>query len=308
MRSRHGGGDAVTRVGFIGLGIMGGPMAANILKRGHALVVHDIDAGAVGRLAKLGASTADSPAAVAATSDVVITMLPDAPDVERAALGPHGILAGIRPGATMIDMSTSAPETTRKIGTALAAKGCHMVDSPVGKTAEHAVSGTLTLMVGGDADAVARVRPVLDCMGTDFFHCGALGNGHAMKAVNNLLATVLVAANAEVLAAGMKAGLTLATMTSVMQKTMAWNSQLAVAFPTRPLKGDFAPGFMLKLAHKDCRIALEMIDAMGLDAPVGRATLAACREGMDAGYATNDVGVLVKLREDKAGVKIRAGG
>lgn len=286
---------------------MGGPMAANVLKKGNSLVVHDIDAKAVDRLVKLGATAAGSPSAVAAQSDVIITMLPDAPDVERAALGPDGILSGIRKGATMIDMSTSAPATTRKIGAALAAKGCAMVDSPVGKTAEHAVTGTLTLMVGGDPDAIDRVRSVLDCMGTDFFNCGGLGNGHAMKATNNLLATTLLAANAEILAAGIKSGLTLETMTSVMQKTMAWNNQLAVAMPVRPFKGDFAPGFMLKLAHKDCRIALQMIDSMGLDAPIGKATLAACQVGLDQGYGTNDVGVLVKMREEKAGVKIRTG-
>jgi 4-hydroxybutyrate dehydrogenase/sulfolactaldehyde 3-reductase len=120
-----------------------------------------------------------------------------------------------------------------------------------------------------------------------------------------LLATTLVAANAEVLAAGIKAGLTLETMTAVMQKTMAWNSQLAVAFPIRPLKGDFAPGFMLRLAHKDCRIALQMIDAMGLDAPIGKATLAACQDGIDRGMGANDVGVLLKMREDKAGIQVR---
>jgi 4-hydroxybutyrate dehydrogenase / sulfolactaldehyde 3-reductase len=292
-------------VGFIGLGIMGGPMAANVLKKGNTLTVFDVDAAAVARLVAQGAKAAPSPAAVAAASEVVITMLPDAPDVERVALGPGGIVEGLKAGCTMIDMSTSAPGTTRKIGAALAAKGCHMVDSPVGKTAEHAVSGTLTLMVGGDPAAVARVRPVLDCMGTDFFACGGLGNGHAMKATNNLLATTLVAANAEVLAAGIKAGLTLETMTAVMQKTMAWNSQLAVAFPIRPLKGDFAPGFMLRLAHKDCRIALQMIDAMGLDAPIGKATLAACQDGIDRGMGANDVGVLLKMREDKAGIQVR---
>lgn len=297
----------MANVGFIGLGIMGGPMAANVLKKGNALVVFDIDPIAVERLVKLGAKAAKSPADVAAASDVIITMLPDAPDVEHAALGLGGILEGIRSGSTMIDMSTSAPETTRKIGAALAAKGCAMVDSPVGKTAEHAVTGTLTLMVGGEPSAIAKVRPVLDCMGTDFFHCGGIGTGHAMKATNNLLATTLLAANAEILAAGIKSGLTLEIMTSVMQKTMAWNSQLAVAMPVRPFKGDFAPGFMLKLAHKDCRIALQMIDAMGLDAPIGKATLKACQEGIDQGFATNDVGVLVKMREEKAGVKIRTG-
>ena len=297
----------MANVGFIGLGIMGGPMAANVLAKGHSLTIHDISDAAVARLTAKGAKAANSAAAVAAASDFVITMLPDAPDVEAAALGPDGIIHGLKPGAIMIDMSTSAPDTTRRIGAALAAKGCAMIDSPVGKTAEHAVTGTLTLMIGGDDETVARALPVLQCMGTDIFRCGPLGNGHAMKATNNLLATAIVALNAEVLAAGVKAGLTLETMTSVMQKTMAWNSQLAVAYPQRPLKGDFAPGFMLKLAHKDCRIALGMITAMGLEAPVGKAALDACQAGIDMGHGMNDVGVLLKIREEAAGVKVRSG-
>jgi 3-hydroxyisobutyrate dehydrogenase-like beta-hydroxyacid dehydrogenase len=294
-------------VGFIGLGIMGSPMAANVLAKGHRLTVFDISPEAVARVTAKGAVAAASPKAVAAASDVVITMLPDAPDVERVALGPDGIVEGLHQGGILIDMSTSAPETTRRVGAALAARGCGMVDCPVGKTAEHAVTGTLTLMIGGSDSDVERVLPVLRCMGTDLFRCGALGNGHAMKATNNLLATALVALNAEILAAGVKAGLTLETMTSVMQKTMAWNNQLAVAFPIRPLKGDFEPGFMLKLAHKDCRIALSMIAAMNLEAPLGRAALAACQEGIDKGYAGNDVGVLLKLREEAAGVTVRSG-
>lgn len=295
----------MTTVGFIGLGTMGGPMARNIVKKGHALSVFDVSAKAVASLVAEGARAAASPKAVAAASDVVITMLPDAPDVDRVALGPDGILAGLRPGSVYIDMSTIDPETSRRIGAAVRKQGSDMVDSPVGKTAEHAVSGTLTLMVGGEAATIARVRPVLDCMGTDFFHCGALGAGHAMKCINNLLATTLVAVNAEMLVAGMKAGLTLDVMTSVMQKTMAWNNQLAVAYPARPLKGDFEPGFMLNLAHKDCRLAMAMIQAMGLKAPVGAAALAACQEGLDQGYGGKDVGVLLKLREDPAQIQVR---
>jgi 4-hydroxybutyrate dehydrogenase/sulfolactaldehyde 3-reductase len=279
-----------------------------VLKKGHRLTVHDVAPKAVAALVEAGARAAPTPREVAASSEVVVTMLPDSPDVERAALGPDGILAGLRPGSVYIDMSTIDPGTSRRVGREVRAKGSDMVDSPVGKTAEHAVTGTLTLMVGGDAKTVARVRPILDCMGTDFFHCGELGAGHAMKCVNNLLATTLVAANAEALVAGLKAGLTLEVMTSVMQKTMAWNSQLAVAFPARPLKGDFEPGFMLKLAHKDCRLALAMNREMGLSAPVGAATLAACQEGIDAGHGGRDVGVMLKLREDAAGVRVRLPG
>jgi 4-hydroxybutyrate dehydrogenase/sulfolactaldehyde 3-reductase len=295
----------MARVGFIGLGIMGGPMAANILARGHALTVLDLDPAAMARLVAKGARAGDTPAAVARDSEVVITMLPDAPDVERVALGADGIAGALPPGATMVDMSTSSPATTRRIGAALAARGCHMVDCPVGKTAEHAASGTLTLMAGGDAAAIARVRPILDCMGTDFFHCGGLGNGHAMKATNNLLATTLVALNAETLCAGMRAGLTLETMLSVMRTTMAWNNQLAIAMPARGLRGDFEPGFTMRLAHKDCRIAVEMIEGMGLRAAVGRATLAACQEALDAGLGGRDVGALLKLREEQAGIEVR---
>lgn len=295
----------MTNVGFIGLGTMGGPMARNTAKKGHALTVYDVAPAAVARLVAAGARAAASPREVAAASEVIVTMLPDAPDVERVANGADGVLAGLRPGSVWIEMSTIDPETSRRIGALVRKQGSDMVDSPVGKTAEHAVSGTLTLMVGGEAATIARVRPVLDCMGTDFFHCGALGAGHAMKCVNNLLATTLAAINAEMLVAGMKAGLTLEVMTSVMQKTMAWNNQLAIAYPGRPLKGDFEPGFMLKLAHKDCRLAMAMVGAMGLTAPVGAATLAACQEGLDQGYGGKDVGVLLKIREAAAGIEVR---
>ena len=160
------------KVGFIGLGTMGAPMARNVMKGGHSLTVYDVNQAAMKGLVAEGAAAARSPKDVAAVSEIVITMLPDGPDVERAALGPDGILEGIRAGAIYVDMSTIDPAVTRKVGAAMTAKGVAMVDSPVGKTAEFAVQGKLTLMVGGPADAIARCRPVLDCMGTDFFHCG----------------------------------------------------------------------------------------------------------------------------------------
>jgi 3-hydroxyisobutyrate dehydrogenase-like beta-hydroxyacid dehydrogenase len=232
-------------------------------------------------------------------------MLPDAPDVERVALGPDGIVAGIRPGTVYVDMSTIDPDTTRKVGAAVAAKGAAMIDSPVGKTADHAVAGTLTLMVGGANGDVARCRPILDCMGTDFFHCGGLGAGQTMKLINNLLATAVSEASIEALVTGTKSGLTLDTMMSVLRTTMAWNNALAIALPKRPLAGDFSPGFMLKLAYKDCRLALDMAQKLGVAAPVGRAALASLDEGMQRGLKDDDVGALLKLREEPAGVEVR---
>jgi 3-hydroxyisobutyrate dehydrogenase-like beta-hydroxyacid dehydrogenase len=291
--------------GFIGLGTMGAPMARNILAKGHALVVHDVVAQSVESLVAAGARGAMSPRDVAQSADYVITMLPDAPDVERVATGADGVLAGLRPGSVYIDMSTIDPDTTRRIGALVKAKGAEMIDSPVGKTADAAVAGTLTLMVGGPEEVVARCRPLLECMGTDFFHCGALGAGQTMKLINNLLAQVLGAASGEALVAGTKAGLDIDLMLSVLRTTMAWNNQLAIGMPKKPLVGNFTPGFMLKLAHKDARLALSMMQTLGVNAPVGKAAFGAIDEALKAGLGDHDVGAMLKMREEQAGVTVR---
>ena len=284
---------------------MGAPMARNILAAGHELIVFDLFDKSVAALKSAGARAAGSPREVAEGSDFVITMLPDSPDVERVASGPEGIVAGLGPGKVYIDMSTIDPETTRRIGVLVAATGADMIDSPVGKTADAAVAGKLTLMVGGPAQVVERCRPLLACMGSDFFHCGDLGAGQTMKLLNNLLAQAVGAASTETLVAGVKAGLTLETMMSVLRTTMAWSNQLAISMPKKSLAGNFTPGFMLKLAHKDCRLALQMIDALGVSAPVGHATLACLSEGISHGLHDMDVGAMLKLREEQAGVIVR---
>jgi 4-hydroxybutyrate dehydrogenase/sulfolactaldehyde 3-reductase len=282
-------------------------MAQNILRAGHPLTVFDLNSAAVDKLVAAGAKAGRSPRDVASQSDVVITMLPDAPDVHAAVLGADGVTHGIRSGSLYIDMSTIDPATTQQIGARLNEMGVDMVDSPVGKTVDHAIAGTSTLMMGGDNAAIERARPILSTMGSDLIHCGALGMGQAMKLTNNLLASVLITASAEALVAGAKAGLSLDTMISVMKTTMAWNQQLAVAMHNRALKGDFEPGFMVKLAHKDCRLALAMNRSLGLETPVGAATLAALQETMDAGMSNKDVGAVLKLREDEVGVQVRFG-
>lgn len=297
----------MTTIGFIGLGTMGAPMATNLLKGGHELVVFDLNPQAVERLVAAGARAGRSISDTAAAANVVFTMLPDAPDVEQAATASDGILAGIKAGSIYVDMSTIDPTTTRRLGVLFAAKGIAMIDSPVGKTVDHAIAGTSTLMLGGDEAVIAAVEPVLRLMGQDLIRCGGLGMGQAMKLVNNLLASVLIAASSEALVAGKKAGLTLDTMISVLKTTMAWNNQLAIAMHARALKGDFEPGFMVKLAHKDCRLAVGMNEAMGISSPVGAATLAALTEAMAHGLADKDVGALLKLREDEAGVTVRLG-
>lgn len=292
-------------IGFVGLGTMGAPMARNLLKAGHRLMVYDLNERAMAQLVEAGASAAASPKEAAAGSEVVITMLPDAPDVESAVLGPDGIADGLASGSLYIDMSTIDPRTTQKIGAVLKQQGVEMLDSPVGKTVEHAIAGTSTLMIGGDAAVLERARPVLSAMGQDLIHCGGLGMGQAMKLTNNLLASALITASSEALVCGAKAGLSLDTMLSVLRTTMAWNQQLAVAMHNRALKGDFAPGFMVKLAHKDCRLALAMNQALGVKTPVGAATLAALQEAANAGLSEKDVGAVLKLREEQAGVQVR---
>ncbi len=295
-------------VGFIGLGVMGGPMALNVLKGGHSLTVFDLNPAAVKQLVAAGARAAASPREVGAASDVVVTMLPEPRHVEAVVLGENGVADGLRANGIVIDMSTIDPISSQRIAAGLRARGFDMVDAPVGKTSEHAVTGTLTLMVGGEPASIARVKPVLDCMGNETFLCGRQGMGHAMKTTNNLLATTIMAANTEALAIGVKAGLTLELMLDVMKTTMSNNAQLYVAMPKKAFKGDDSPGFMVKLACKDVRQAVELGRAQGFEPLVGAACQKTLEEAMAKGFGERDTAALMRIREDQLGIKVRPAG
>lgn len=292
-------------IGFLGLGTMGAPMAQNLLRKGYSVRGFDPNPRALQRHEEAGGSSAGSPREAAEGADVVISMLPDGPDVENAILGPEGAMHGMKAGSILIDMSTIDPSCTRRIGAALAGKGVEMVDSPVGKTADHAIAGTLTLIVGGKPEVVETVRPVLDCMGTDFFYCGDLGMGEAMKLTNNFLAATLMNASCEALVMGAKAGLSLDTMMSVMRTTMAWNNQLAISLPKKALADDFSLGFMVRLAEKDQRLAVGLARSLGVSVPVGSAAYDTLHEASENGLAELDVSAVLRLREEQAGVRVR---
>ncbi len=293
------------KVGFIGLGVMGGPMAANILKGGHELTVFDRSPEAVAKLVALGARAAANGKEVGAASEIVVTMLPEPQHVEEAVLGKDGVAEGLPKGGIVIEMSTIDPVTSVRVGDALRARGMELVDSPVGKTSEHAVTGTLTLMVGGNQPAIDRAMPVLKCMGTDTYFCGGPGTGHAMKMTNNLLATTIMMANTEALAIGIKAGLTLELMQEVMRTTMAWNQQFAVAMPKKAFLGDDSPGFAIRLACKDVRLACEAAEAMGFEAKVGRGAQATMEAAIAAGLGDRDTAAIMFMREKDLGIQVR---
>lgn len=293
------------KVGFIGIGVMGAPMALNILKGGHQLTVFDRSQEAVDKLVQAGAKAAATAKEVGAASDIVVTMLPEPQHVEQVVLGEDGVAAGLRRGGIVIDMSTIDPQTSGRIGDVLRARGMEMVDSPVGKTSEHAATGTLTLMVGGNKEAIERAMPVLKCMGTDTFFCGGPGTGHAMKITNNLLATTIMMANTEALAIGIKSGLTLELMQEVMRTTMAWNQQFAVAMPKKAFVGDDSPGFAIRLACKDVRLACDLAKSLGFEALVGRGAQKTMENAMEQGLGDRDTAAVMFAREKDLGIKVR---
>lgn len=298
------------RIGFVGIGTIGKPMALNIKKGGFELAVFDLDQRAVADLVEVGATGKASPAAVAEASDIVITMVPDAPDVEKAALGAGGVIEGLAPGGLYIDMSTVDPETTRKVGAAMAARGIRMIDAPVGRTVDNAYAGTLSIMVGGEAADVEEAMPVLRCMGTDITHCGPLGNGHAVKLVNNYISGGILALLSEGLTMGVKAGLTLETMLEVVGATFAASGVMTKMLPAKAFRGDFSPGFKTTLSHKDIRLGLGLATAAGLDAPVGHGVFTTLTRAIEAGHGDEDFTSMLKVNEAKAGVEVRlkAGG
>jgi len=259
------------RIGFIGLGRMGRPMAGNLLKKGFSLTVHDVDPRPVRELAALGAVAAAGVAQVARECAIVVTMLPGAAEVEQVALGADGVLAHAAPGTLLMDMSTIDPLATDRIAAACAARGMTMVDAPVGRLAEHADRGESLFMVGASDADLARVRPLLDAMGTTVLHCGGVGTGGRTKLVNNYVAITLTQVNAEAIALSQRLGLDLTRTLAVLLGTSANNGQLRMNFPSKVLAGDVSPGFTIDLAHKDLGLVLGAAHATRVPMPVAAA-------------------------------------
>lgn len=251
----------MTRVGFIGLGKMGKPMALNVVKKGFTLTVCDQAAEPAEELRRHGARVADCAADVGACSDVVITMLPNAEVVRAVVAGPGGLAEGMTAGSVLVDMSTSDPATTRSLGSSLAAQGVRVVDAPVAKGIPAAEAGTLTIMAGGDAADLETCREVLAAMGDQIFHCGALGAGHVVKIINNLLVGVLVPICAEALALGVKAGVDVDTLMRVITSGSGNSFVLDQLIRRHVLNDDYEGVFPVDYMLKDLRLALDLARA-----------------------------------------------
>src|SRR3954468_12446357 len=290
------------KVGFIGLGRMGRGMASNLARKGFELVVYDINPEPVRALEALGARRANGVAGVAQASDVVVTMLPASPEVEGAVLGPDGILANGRPGQIVMDMSTVEPKTTDLIAKAALEKGMSVVDAPVGRLALHADRGESLFMVGASDADFARVRPMLEAMGTTIHHCGAVGTGIRTKLVNNYLAIILCQLNAEALALSQRFGLDLTKTLEVCYGTTATNGQLKINWPNKVLRGDIEPGFTIDLAHKDLSLILAAAQAEKVPLSVAAAAREMFSFARAAGYGAADFSAIVDSLCEATGI------
>lgn len=288
-----------TKVGFIGLGIMGRPMAHNVLKAGFPLVIYDLLASAIQELTEVGARAATSPRELAATVDVVLLCLPDSPDVAAALNGADGVLAGVRPGQIIVDMSTISPVVARQLADAAAARGATMLDAPVSGGEMGARSGSLSIMVGGDAQALERVRPVLQAMGTRILHMGDAGAGQVTKACNQIVIAVTIEAVAEAFVLASKAGVDPGQMRQALLGGHAFSKVLEHQ-GERFLEHNFTPGFKTRLQYKDLNIALDAARAYGAPLPATALVHQLYGALIAQGVAEQDHAILVTLLESLA--------
>ncbi|CAM3821590.1 3-hydroxyisobutyrate dehydrogenase [Bordetella sputigena] len=264
----------MSKISFIGLGNMGAPMALNLAKAGHALAVHDLVPASVARLAEAGARAAASAYDAVAGADIVITMLPASRHVEGLYLG-DDLLSHIDTSALVIECSTIAPETARKVATAAQARGIAMLDAPVSGGTAGAAAGTLTFIVGGEADSLSRARPVLEQMGKNIFHAGPAGAGQVAKICNNMLLGVLMAGTAEALALGVANGLDPKVLSDIVAKSSGrnWATELYNPWPGvmdhAPASKGYAGGFGSDLMLKDLGLAAEAAQATRSAIPLG---------------------------------------
>jgi 4-hydroxybutyrate dehydrogenase/sulfolactaldehyde 3-reductase len=294
----------IKRVGFIGLGAMGMPMAQNVMKKGFPVTGYDVSPAATAAFQASGGAVAGSAADVASGVDLLITMLPTPDVIHDVYLGSRGILEGAHSRLVAIDMSTNDVALCLKLHGALAERRIRMLDCPVGRTQAHARAGTLLLLAGGPRALMEECKDVLLCMGNELIYCGGPGAGQSVKLLNNLLANLITAANAEVLALGVKAGLRVEALIDVFMQTGAGNNQLTGYLASKVLRGDTEPGFTLLLARKDQGLALKLGETLGVPLPLGAVCHQYMTEAIARGRGGQDVSALVAMAAETAGVRV----
>lgn len=294
----------MSKIGFIGLGIMGKPMARNLLKAGHSLVVHDLSAAARDVMTAGGAAWAASARDAAAKSEVVVTMLPDGPDVEAAVVGPAGVLEGAHDGLVVVDMSSISPVVARRVGAACAAAGVEFLDAPVSGGEPKAIDGTLAVMVGGDPNVFERVAPVLRAMASSVTLVGPVGAGNVTKLANQIIVACNIAALGEALVLATKAGVDPQVVIDAIAGGLAGSAVMSAKAPM-VIARNFKPGFRIKLHQKDLRNALDAAESLKVALPVTSLVQQMLMALMNDGKGDSDHAAIVTFTEGLAHVEVK---
>jgi 2-hydroxy-3-oxopropionate reductase len=294
----------IMKIGFIGLGIMGKPMAKNLLKAGYQLVVYDVNPVPVKELEAAGAEAASSAKEVAQKTNVVITMLPNSPHVKAAVAGPNGVLEGANPGMIIVDMSSIAPLAAKEVAAKAAEKGVEMLDAPVSGGEPKAIEGTLSIMVGGKKEIFDRCSDMLSKMGTSVVLCGDIGAGNTTKLANQIIVALNIAAISEALVLGAKAGVNPETLYKAIRGGLAGSTVLDAKAPM-VLNGNFKPGFRIELHIKDLANAIETAHEVGVPLPLTSQVMEIMQALKVDGKAGNDHGGIIQYYESLAKYEAR---
>jgi 2-hydroxy-3-oxopropionate reductase len=292
------------KIGFIGLGIMGKPMAQNLLKAGYELAVFDVVPERMEELVKAGARRGSSSKDVASRSEVVITMLPNSPHVRDAVLGPNGVLEGAKPGTILVDMSSIAPLASREIAARAKEKGVAMLDAPVSGGEPKAVAGTLAIMVGGPQETFEQVKDILARMGASVTHVGDIGSGNITKLANQMIVALNIAAMSEAMVLATKAGVDPEKVFQAIRGGLAGSAVLDAKMPLA-LKGNFKPGFRIELHIKDMANALDTARELGVPVPLSSVVMEVMQALKTDGKAGHDHGGIIQFYEQLAKVQVR---
>jgi 3-hydroxyisobutyrate dehydrogenase-like beta-hydroxyacid dehydrogenase len=295
------------RVGFVGTGNMGNPMAANLLRAGHQLTVCDVRVEAAENLVNEGAVWSDRPSEVAAVSEVTFLSLPTPPDVEAVVAGPNGVLTGSAAGSTIIDLSTNSPSVVQALAAKAEAAQVGFLDAPVSGGVVGARRGTLAVMVGGDADCFEQHRPLFEAIGANVFRVGPVGAGNVAKLINNMLAFIGMMGTVEALVLGAKAGVDPLVLRDIV-KAGSGNSFVWESGTRAILRDRLAPTFTTSLAAKDIGLAMDLAAEMGVEVPMGQRAKDLILGYRDGGFAQEDVLATVKAVEEQAGIVVRGRG